>query len=418
MFQFQSLSLLSFVAGGVVGIFVLLSSRGALNTQCPLFLQNQVGTMEALSQIRHSQSRVSEQLSNLERTNCSLQSFESISTKPSTTPLSTKEVHPHTLIIYNTAAPNLGPDTPDGAHGKARDENILFFLKQGLIPDDPGFHFIIVINGLYPSRKSVFDEVSRLPNVEVIYRANYGYDCCAWKLTLTNALLAINEATGEDGLPVKTRYDSRSFKFFVLLNGSVRGPFLPAYLPINFPWPKLFTDKLNDDVRMSGSTLNCQVARRDRLVSLHVQTMIYSFRVEDLDFVTTQQTCVRGTSDDKYGVIMACEHGMTRHFDEAGYNYATMEPVWRNHNFRDKVATLAKCNTLNTGVGLEQGPGADPNFNPQRGHINGIGDNWPMWLSPTDLIFVKSNSFFPKSMIEAYTDWQYASRKSVKLNTL
>lgn len=322
-------------------------------------------------------------------------------------------VPPHTLVIYNTAEPRVGPDTAEGTHGAARDTNLLFFLKQGLLPADGGYHFAFIINGAYPQRAALLAEAAKLPNVEVIYRENIGFDCCAWKLTLSEALRALDEATGGDGPPVKLRHAPRSFKFFVLMNGSVRGPYMPSFLPPAFPWPRLFTDKLSDDVRMSGLTVNCQLENRPLTRSLHVQTMVYSFRVEDLDFVLGQMQCVRGTADDKFGVIMACEHGMTRHFDEAGYNYAVMPPAWRGHDFRNKEATAARCRT--TELSSAQGAGADPWFNAQRGDPSSPAS---LWLSPTDLVFLKTNAVYPKQTLETYEAWQLASRPSVAIEGL
>ena len=103
---------------------------------------------------------------------------------------------------------------------------------------------------------------------------------------------------------------------------------------------------------------------------------------------------------------------MSRHFEAAGYNWAVQEPAWRGHNFRRAIvaATIEKCKGVSGST-----PGSDIWFHPQRGDINGINAQTPVWLSPQDLVFVKSNALLPAAMIDAYSQWQLQSRPSLAL---
>ena len=47
------------------------------------------------------------------------------------------------------------------------------------------------------------------------------------------------------------------YKFFVWVNSSVRGPFLPAYLAGTMHWTEALTGKLTESVKLVGATINC-----------------------------------------------------------------------------------------------------------------------------------------------------------------
>jgi len=58
---------------------------------------------------------------------------------------------------------------------------------------------------------------------------------------------------------LKRKQESSRYKYYVFLNSSVRGPFLPAYMPTGWQWTRAFTDRLGGpgDVRGVSSSLVC-----------------------------------------------------------------------------------------------------------------------------------------------------------------
>lgn len=64
----------------------------------------------------------------------------------------------------------------------------------------------------------------------------------------------------------------RAFKYFVWLNSSVRGPFLPAYHPAGMHWTAAFVRKLRGDVKLVGSTINCGGAYALSAQQPHIQS--------------------------------------------------------------------------------------------------------------------------------------------------
>lgn len=46
----------------------------------------------------------------------------------------------------------------------------------------------------------------------------------------------------------------------MMMNSSVRGPFLPAYWPRDVPWTRILTDRLSNTVKLVGPTISCEGA--------------------------------------------------------------------------------------------------------------------------------------------------------------
>ena len=49
----------------------------------------------------------------------------------------------------------------------------------------------------------------------------------------------------------------KQYKYFIFLNSSVRGPFYPSYLPPSWQWTQVFTDRIDENVKLVGSSLVC-----------------------------------------------------------------------------------------------------------------------------------------------------------------
>ncbi len=58
---------------------------------------------------------------------------------------------------------------------------------------------------------------------------------------------------------LKSKRQGDRYRFFIFLNSSVRGPYVPAYMPPGWQWTRAFTDRLGGpgDVRGVSSSLVC-----------------------------------------------------------------------------------------------------------------------------------------------------------------
>ena len=106
---------------------------------------------------------------------------------------------------------------------------------------DPQYHFVIVCNGELDSAwTEKLDRIAEwLPNFEWHLRANQDRDMEAWRAVLN----------GE----VPVGFDIRRIQRFILMNSSIRGPFLPEYF--KEAWPEAVLGLLH-----SPACPNCELA--------------------------------------------------------------------------------------------------------------------------------------------------------------
>ena len=136
-------------------------------------------------------------------------------------------------------------------------ENLRFFLHEAMLPehDSETVDYMLVING---ETELPLDELlDALPayhqgRVRLLRRPNTCYDGG----TIGEVLRADPRLTS-------------AYHFFVLMNSSVRGLFLPRYFSatIGGPWTVVFTGLLSNDVKLVGTTLSCER-------QAHVQSMV------------------------------------------------------------------------------------------------------------------------------------------------
>ena len=48
-----------------------------------------------------------------------------------------------------------------------------------------------------------------------------------------------------------------TYKYFIFLNSSVRGPFYPSYMPVGWQWPDAFVSRLDKQIRLVASSIVC-----------------------------------------------------------------------------------------------------------------------------------------------------------------
>jgi hypothetical protein len=103
--------------------------------------------------------------------------------------------------------------------------NLEIFLMKGIYAE---CDYIFIING----QSTV--NIPNLPNIKVLHKANEDYDFGAYDYALKQC--------------------STDYKYFIFMNTSVRGPFLPPY--VSMKWYEPFINMLNDDVKLVGTTIN------------------------------------------------------------------------------------------------------------------------------------------------------------------
>ena len=154
-----------------------------------------------------------------------------------------------TLVIYDYQ----GLDEEDA-------DNLRFFLALGVSPDDGNRYMIVSNEQLVPQQQGedgmilpIDDSLlgpeqiplppfeSLPPNVEIVLRPN----------------VPCRSAGGVLGwLMESNSIDTNGYKNFILLDSSVRGPFLPSHWPPLVHWSASLLARLQGSVRMAGATIS------------------------------------------------------------------------------------------------------------------------------------------------------------------
>ena len=128
-------------------------------------------------------------------------------------------------------------------------KNLNFFLQNGIVKNDYVFYVFIINNDNYQIR------IPHQENIKVITRENIGHDFGSWK----HGLESLKE----------------TFDYYVFMNDTVCGPFLPRYIPKTIPWYQMFCHLLSDVVKLSGLTINYFPWGRSGNNLEHVQSMMF-----------------------------------------------------------------------------------------------------------------------------------------------
>ncbi len=229
--------------------------------------------------------------------------------------------------------------------------NLNFFVDMAVLPPHPGdrywIHYVFVINGF-----NLSVDIPSYSNIDIIKREYIGLDVCAWKIGLDYAL---NEKNG-------------FYNYFILMDSSIRGPFLPNYISFS-EWPLPFLSLLTDHVKLVGTTCACGVH------PIHIQSMFLLTNQIGMDLIKHTFEC--GYSD-KLLVTRGGELVWAGELIKNGYNIACLSIWWRDWDFRNTKETDKRCEEWNS-----FGPAGGDNYLP--GQYDG-GDYYPL-----ELIFFKTN---------------------------
>ncbi|KAK6520513.1 hypothetical protein TWF506_000765 [Arthrobotrys conoides] len=122
-------------------------------------------------------------------------------------------------------------------------ENIRFFIEHGLHAEAD---FIFILNGPATIKPSI---PVHMPNIRIIERNNTCFDL----------------GTHAQVLKRKNKLLMKKYKRFILLNASVRGPFMPTWS--RECWTDTLLAKVTDKNKLVGISYNCAEPR-------HVQSMV------------------------------------------------------------------------------------------------------------------------------------------------
>jgi hypothetical protein len=261
-----------------------------------------------------------------------------IRSQSSTTNVATTTANHDTLIFY------IFSDT-DPAYV----ENLRFFVEHGTKSNHADY--VVVVQDQAATSDALKNKIGRiLKNLPagsiVLHHVNDCYDLGTFGWSLKQPSIASKLS---------------SYKYFIMVNSSVRGPFVPPYMPDRHEWYRLLTRRLGGttNVRLVGATISCEgmqsTVLNAYLSSPHVQTWLFAVDREGLQILTTAETPLQCHADREDAIING-ELGASMAILDAGYNIdCLLEPYqgidwrnWRNHKCNDMRNPMKHGNFMGT----------------------------------------------------------------------
>ena len=268
-----------------------------------------------------------------------------------------------------------------GTDGEYAD-NFRYFLREGIRPDD-GCDYVLVIQMVdAPAAGPPTEDLSRVAqygNVRIVEHENMCYD-----LGTLGWLYAKLEEEGTLGV----------YSHFIWINSSVRGPFLPAYLdgssgPVSsssYHWTRAFTDKVDDHVKLVGSTVSCG-GSGPHPPTPHIQSYAVATDAIGLELLRRNDT-VLACYDTMQDVVFYGERGITETILNAGYGLDSLMARYQGMAWQGNRQEIDRL-------------GCNADLNPiQPGFYDGTD------VDPMEVMFVKVKSAF----LEAVPPWPSAVR--------
>ena len=276
-------------------------------------------------------------------------------------------------------------------------ENLAYFIRNGIYLDDTVEYYIVFQQGKWqnsikcdctincPMNKPIChckcpSEIrNSIPkNVKLVYHDNSCFDIGTFGELLEKKLIDLSNS-----------------KYVIVLNSSIRGPFLPLYVSKDFKWTEAFTSKIDDVVKLVGPTISCGSPLP------HVQSFLLATDMIGLSILHKEGAlkCYKDQSE----TVQFSELGASAAILKNGYNIASLMLRYADIDWR-----------------LKRNHDCNQNVNPfPQLMYDGIT------INPLETLFVKTKSLHLKAnwvnVVQAhkYTQWSYEAQglKPRNINT-
>jgi hypothetical protein len=201
-----------------------------------------------------------------------------------------------------------------------KNERVTQFFQNALFLSER-VNFLIICNNPSINKEELKQEVYGKANiVDILVRENKGYDFGGWS----------------DGLSLVFGKEIEKYTYFIFVNSSVIGPFLPDGTPLE-SWPDIYISKLNGEhnVKIVGSTINTEggntkvisnnqlrksILIRNPMLDAHVQSYIFCVDIESLFYFIEEGIFDTKQYITEFGNAINKEVLMSRKMIEKGWN--------------------------------------------------------------------------------------------------
>lgn len=206
-------------------------------------------------------------------------------------------------------------------------DNLKFFVKYGMSADD-GVTYIVVVQEQEGQPRPDLPDLP--PNARYLTHKNECYDwgTIGWVFSSGQA-------------------NPEQYAFFLFMNSSVRGPFMPPYVRGGAHWQDLFFNKLSDHVKLVGPTISCEGspwqgnAKGEWRTNPHVQSYVLATDKVGLD-VWLRGGNVFTCWSSMWDVIWHGELGSSLALLDAGFGLDSFMMRYQGVDWADK--SNWKCN--------------------------------------------------------------------------
>lgn len=197
--------------------------------------------------------------------------------------------------------------------------NLDFFVQIGIYESDDTL-FIIVING-----EKCIVELPTYKNCIILRRPNTGYDFGGHNAAI-QYLLSLYNTQDVNMLP---------FENYIFMNSGVIGPFLPPCYHHSLSWTYAFTNKLNDKVKLVGTSIVCFWPGRAEGQGPHVEGFCFCLDKIGLAIAVDKGT-IFTDHKDKTAAITNGEYGLSKAIIAKGYTVDCLLYKYQNVDWFDK----------------------------------------------------------------------------------
>jgi len=245
-------------------------------------------------------------------------------------------------------------------------ENLIYFLNVGVLDS---VNYYIVISG------SCTVELPKKDNIFYLYTSNLNNDYGGYAYFIKSCL-------------------PKPYDFYIFINSSVRGPFLPSY--VSKDWTQPFIEKLNSDTHLVGSCINFLPIASGFTKNFsdyysygapytHIQTAAYALSAEALNHLVCIGFYEIDEKMTKRDVILRYEIRLSREIIKKGWNISSILPLSGDMDYR------------NSGY-------SDINFSSKNGDYLYKNKFFERTLTPYELIFIKTNrNLLTPEELQSYT---------------
>eukprot|EP00270_Netrium_digitus_P013175 TRINITY_DN4353_c0_g1_i6.p1 TRINITY_DN4353_c0_g1~~TRINITY_DN4353_c0_g1_i6.p1 ORF type:complete len:592 (+),score=105.09 TRINITY_DN4353_c0_g1_i6:43-1776(+) len=242
-----------------------------------------------------------------------------------------------------------------------------YFVRHAITPDDDTVHYVLIINGRHNIKLPNFR------NVIIFKRKNECYDMGSYGIVMKK---------------IGWSFAINTYSYFIFLNPSIRGPFMPAYVPPHLHWTDLFTKQISSDVKLVGMSINCPAGPatldgRFGPAITHIMSMVFATDRVGLHVLRTAGVL---KCSPTLTVALKAEADLSLFMLLSGFNIGAMELKFQRWDWRAKMAQEDPCKGIPENVF----------YNLKK--YDGVS------MSPFETIFFKANYHKQDYLLESLTN--------------